>query len=159
MKTQRTPPVQQFRELLITASAEQVWQVLTDINNWVYWHNEITAAQLHDSLQTGSSFTYTYNKTTIKARIQTLEMCRQFQFIGKAYGVTALSTWVLKPMETGVLVQNKEQMWGLIPILLKRTFNKNLGKGIERWLQKLQQQVNKNEILEQRKNESILTSN
>lgn len=155
MKTRRTPPVQQFRELLIPASPEAVWQVLTDIPNWTAWHDEITAAQLHDVLQTGAHFTYTYNGTTIQGTIQTLEAQCQFQFIGKAYGVTALSTWALKPAESGVLLQNEEQMWGLIPLLLKRTFNKNLGTGIERWLQKLQQQVNKTAY---QKDENKITS-
>lgn len=158
MKTRYTPPVRQFREFLIPDSPELVWQVLTDINNWTTWHDEITSAQLLGSLQTGARFIYTYNGTTIKATIQTLEAHRQFQFIGKAYGVTALSTWVLKPTEAGVLVQNEEQMWGLIPILLKRTFNKNLGTGIERWLQKLQLQVNKNSMTKQQNDGNVITS-
>lgn len=143
MQINQNAPVQQQNQIFIQASAEKVWAVLTNINNWTKWNPKITKAEMQEKLAVGANFKWTVNGAQIKSVLHTVETNRAFGWSGVTFGGSAIHNWYLEAQEEGVLVKVEESMQGWLVGLFKNKMNQDLAKDMQFWLEQLKKESEK----------------
>jgi uncharacterized protein YndB with AHSA1/START domain len=127
-------PVTCAKEIQIKASKEKVWDVLTGINAWPSWQSDIPRAELKGDLKPGSEFHWKTGGAGIVSTLHTVEPYSQFGWTGKTFGMYAIHNWNLEEKNGITTVKVDESMEGFLAKLLRSSFNKNLQKGMQHWL-------------------------
>lgn len=130
-------PVVCSKSILINATPQKVWQVLTSINQWSTWQTEIQYAHLNGELQPESTFDWKTGGAKIHSTLHTVETFKSFGWTGKTMGLFAIHNWTLKEDSGVTIVKVDESMEGLLAKIFKKTFNKSLEKGMLTWLELL----------------------
>lgn len=138
-------PVQQAKQILIAASPEKIWSVLTNVNNWVKWNKKITQARMEGPAIKGARFRWTVNGAKINSEFHTVEPFRTLGWSGTTFGGSAIHNWVLEPREDQTLVKVEESMEGWLIALFKTKMNRDLERDMEFWLEKLKLESEKTE--------------
>ncbi len=131
-------PVHQAKNILIAASPEKVWSVLTDINRWPEWNKKITKARFEGPVSVGARFRWTVNGAVIRSELHSAEPFRLLGWRGTTFGATAIHNWTLARQSDGsTLVSVEESMEGWLVALFKKKMNRDLERDILFWLEKL----------------------
>ncbi|MBC7920618.1 MAG: SRPBCC family protein [Ferruginibacter sp.] len=145
MKTPTNPqaPVRCSRTIVIQAPAPHVWVILTDINHWAAWQTDITQPALNGQLQPAATFGWKTGGAKIQSILHTVQPNRYFGWTGKTFGLYAIHNWTLTEGKGTTQVSVDESMEGFLATIFKKSFNKNLEKGMDRWLQLLKAECEK----------------
>lgn len=136
-QTNLLAPVKCSKIILINAPAKKVWSVLTDINNWGNWQSEITQPQLNGPLQEGTQFVWKTGGANIHSTLHTVSPYEAFGWTGNTFGMHAVHNWSLSGQNGATLVTVNESMQGILARIFKKSFNKNLERGMAHWLDAL----------------------
>ena len=139
MTINQEAPVVQKKEIIIHATPDKVWQVLTDIESWNNWNERIKRPKIQGELKVGNAFTWETNGSRIKSVIHTFIPHKILGWQGKALGATAIHNWYLEPTEKGTKVSVEESMGGWIINLMKKKMNEKLAEDMSFWLKQLKQ--------------------
>lgn len=143
MNINQNAPVKQANQILIEASPERVWAVLTDINNWTKWNEKISKAQINDPLSKNTPFAWTVNGAKIKSILHTVEPYKILGWSGITFGGSAIHNWYLENQNGSTFVKVEESMEGWLVGLFKNKMNKNLAKDMLFWLERLKSESEK----------------
>lgn len=138
-------PVKCSKTVTVNASIEQVWEALTDINNWTMWQTDISKSVLHGDLKPETTFEWRSGGAKIRSTIHTVEMFNHFGWTGRSFGMAAIHNWTLREANGKTTVSVDESMEGFIARLLQRSLNGNLEKGMQNWLTLLKQECEKHQ--------------
>jgi uncharacterized protein YndB with AHSA1/START domain len=136
-------PVKCSKAIVINATADKVWKVLTDINRWSQWQTEISESKIYGPTVPNTVFNWKTGGAKIQSQIHTVNPFRQFGWTGKAMGMYAIHNWELSEENGTTIVTVEESMEGLVARLLKKSINKNLLKGMIVWLELLKKESEK----------------
>lgn len=136
-------PVKASKTITINASSEKVWAVITNINNWAIWQTDISHPQLNGTLLANTTFDWKTGGAKIHSTLHTVEAFKHFGWTGKTMGMYAIHNWTLTETNGQTTVQVDESMEGFLAKLFKKSFNKNLEKGMQHWLDLLKQECEK----------------
>ena len=136
---QTDAPVKCKKSILINEKPEKVWAVLTNINQWPEWHNEIKQAIVLEELASGTQFVWKSGGVKIRSELHTVEPYHFFGWTGKAIGMYAIHNWHISEKDGKTLVVSEESMSGWLPKLFKSAFNQNLQNGMQKWLELLKE--------------------
>jgi Polyketide cyclase / dehydrase and lipid transport len=136
-------PVKCSKSIIINASSVTVWTVMTNINNWSAWQTDITKPTLNGELKTGSTFDWKTGGATIHSTLHTVEPFNNFGWTGKTLGMFAIHNWNISEVSGQTKVSVDESMDGFLAKLFRKTFNNNLQKGMQRWLEFLKKECEK----------------
>lgn len=128
-------------QLLINAPIENIWQILTDINNWKSWNPNVSKSALPGKLVPNSIFRWKSGGITITSIIKEVEPNRRISWTGKVIGTQAIHIWTLEPQEQGVLVGTEESFDGWLVRLFKGSMQKMLDTALKSWLEHLKQKA------------------
>jgi len=140
-------PVKCSKTVIISANSEKVWAVLTDISNWPAWQTDISKSFLHGDLKPGRNFNWTSGGANILSTIHTVEPFSYFGWTGKAVGLFAVHNWILMETSGQTIVTVEESMEGFLAVLLRKSLNRNLEKGMHNWLALLKQACEKKQAI------------
>lgn len=143
MNINQQAPVIQKREIIIEATPEEVWDILTNINAWQQWNDRIKKSSMQEELVVGSPFTWTINGSKIKSRVHSLSPYKMFGWEGKAFGASAIHNWYLEVCDHGTKVTVEESMEGWVINLIKKKMNEKLADDMEYWLEHLKVECEK----------------
>jgi uncharacterized protein YndB with AHSA1/START domain len=138
-----TAPVKCSKTITIHASSEKVWAVMTDINNWASWQTDISKPKLNGQLKSETTFDWKTGGASIHSTLHTVIPFNQFGWTGKAIGVFAIHNWTVTELDGKTIIQVDESMEGFLAGLFKKSFNKNLEKGMQTWLDLLKKECEK----------------
>lgn len=133
-------PVKCTKTITINASSEKVWTVMTNINNWADWQTEISNPKLNGDLKTETTFDWKTGGAKIHSILHTVVPYKKFGWTGKTFGMFAVHNWTLTEVNRTTQVSVEESMEGFLAALLKKSFNKNLAKGMQTWLDLLKKE-------------------
>ncbi len=136
-------PVKCSKTITINASNEKVWTVMTNINNWANWQAEISNPKLNGELKPETTFDWKTGGAKIHSTLHTVEPFKNFGWTGKTFGMFAIHNWTLMETNGQTKVSVDESMEGFFAKLLKKSFNKNLEKGMQSWLDLLKRECEK----------------
>jgi hypothetical protein len=126
MSPNLTAPFFATKKILIKATPEKVWSVLTNIDRWPAWQPAVKMSKLNGALQPGTTFYFTASGMKIHSRLHTVEPFMLFGWTGKAAGMFAIHNWSFTEINGQTEVRVSESMEGLLMRLFKRSFSKKL---------------------------------
>ena len=130
-------PVTCSKNIAIHAERSKVWALLTHIDNWPGWQTEIIKAKLNGELRPDTTFVWKTGGTKILSTLHTVNPEKEFGWTGKTFGMYAIHNWTLTEQNGITTVIVHESMEGFLASLFKKSFNKNLEKGMIFWLERL----------------------
>ena len=95
----KNSPVYLIETVLIHAMPEQVWRVMTGVNNWPDWQKNITKAALETSLVPGNAFNMTNSGDVIKGTFHTVQPYRHFSWESHYKDLSVTHNWTLIQQE------------------------------------------------------------
>jgi hypothetical protein len=143
MEIDHAAPLTAWKDIVISATLDTVWSVLTDIRRWPEWQPDIAFARLDNSMAVGAVIRWKARGFSIKSRIQEYEPKRRIGWTGEATGMQAVHIWSLEANDTGTRVTTEESLSGWIPRLLKIVNPSFLEKSLTGSLQVLKSQAEK----------------
>lgn len=136
-------PVKCSKTITINASSQKVWAVLTNIDNWATWQTDISNSKLNGELKPEITFDWKTGGAKIHSTLHTVDPFKTFGWTGKTFGIFAVHNWALTGSNGQTKVSVDESMEGFFAKVFKKSFNKNLEKGMQNWLDLLKQECEK----------------
>lgn len=136
-------PVKCSKTIFINAPIESVWEVMSNIDKWANWQQEIANPKLNGELKPGTTFDWKTGGVKIHSTLHTVNPFKQFGWTGKTFGLFAIHNWTLSQEPGRTIVAVEESMEGLLATLFKKSFNRNLEKGMQTWLNMLKKACEK----------------
>lgn len=136
-------PVKCSKTITINANIEKVWSVITNIDNWATWQIDISKPKLNGELKPETTFDWKTGGAKIHSTLHTVDPFKNFGWSGKTFGMFAIHNWSLTETIGQTIVTVDESLEGFFAMLLKKSFNKNLEKGMQNWLDFLKQECEK----------------
>ena len=133
-------PVKCSKEVVIKANAKKVWAVLTNINQWAVWQTDIRKPKLNGELKPETTFDWQTGGVSIHSTLHTVEPYQEFGWTGKTFGLFAIHNWKLTEKEGITTVRVDESMEGFLANWFKKSFNRNLENGMQKWLDLLKKE-------------------
>ena len=130
-------PVFCSQKVMIAATPEKVWSVLTAIDQRSNWQSEITKPKLNGPLVQGTTFHWKTGGAAIQSTLHTVVPSQDLGWTGKTIGAYAVHNWTLTAVDGQTKVTVAESMEGWLVKLLKGMFQRNLAKGMAFWLDSL----------------------
>ncbi len=141
MKTiNQNAPVKCSKSILINARPDKVWAVMTNIDHWADWQSDISKPKLNGKLAPNSTFDWKTGGVRIHSTLHTVEPFSHFGWTGKTMGMFAIHNWTLIEKNGQIQVTVDESMEGFLASLLKKSFNKNLERDMQHWLDLLKKE-------------------
>jgi uncharacterized protein YndB with AHSA1/START domain len=136
-------PVKCSKTITINADSKKVWSVLTNIDNWATWQTDISKPKLNGELKPETTFDWKTGGAKIHSTLHTVNPNSQFGWTGKTFGMFAIHNWTLTETNGKTIVEVNESMQGFLAELFKKSFNKNLETGMQKWLDLLKKECEK----------------
>ena len=90
---QEKAAVKASSEIVVRASSESVWTLLTSLGNWPEWGPEISMAKINGPLEPGTTFEWRTGGAKIESRIALVRPTMQLAWTGTAYKARAIHVW------------------------------------------------------------------
>jgi hypothetical protein len=139
----KNAPVQTKQKMLINASPEKVWKIMSEVNQWSTWHSDVQQPVLNGSFQKGNSFNWKTGGLTIHSTIHTATPYSKLGWSGTAFGAFAIHNWTFTPVNGGTEVTVDESMEGWLVTLMPKKFQTGLEQSLQTWLYHLKAQAEK----------------
>ena len=136
-------PVKCSKTISIKASPGKVWSVMTNIDQWANWQTDISNPKLNGQLKPNSTFDWKTGGAKIHSTLHTVDTFNRIDWTGKTFGILAIHAWTLTEVNGQTQVVVEESMEGFLAGLFKKTFNRNLEKGMQNWLELLKKECEK----------------
>ena len=143
LKVQQDAPVIAEAEIEINAPRESVWEIMTDIENWPSWNQDVSKAELKGELQPGTEFHWKAGPGTIKSQLQVVQPPDEIAWTGKTMGIKAVHVWQLEDRDGKTLIRTEESWDGLIVKLFKKSMQRTLQGSIDAGLEYLKAEAEK----------------
>ncbi|MDD3787073.1 MAG: SRPBCC family protein [Petrimonas sp.] len=138
MKTNKNAPVYYSGKIIINSSAENVWKILSDIDNWPQWQKAIEYARLNGELTPGTTFDWKNGSSKIHSTLHTVKAPNYIGWTGKSMGINAVHSWKITSLGNGTTeVFVEESMEGLLTKLMKNYLNKIVKQALQKSLEEL----------------------
>ena len=138
-------PVKCSKSITINANSKKVWAVLTSIDNWSKWQTDVSKPKLNGKLKPETTFDWKAGGAKIHSILHTVEPYSRFGWTGTTFGVYAIHNWTLTETDGNTIVKVDESMEGFLARLFRKSFNNNLAKGMQRWLDMLKLECERQE--------------
>lgn len=128
-------PVLASETLIIEATPERVWDVLTDLAQWPAWQPNVQYARLNGPLQPNTTFDWKAGGLKIHSTLHTVEALTNMGWTGTVWGLYAIHNWALWPVGERTEVSVSESMDGFLAKLFSRTLTNLLVRDMAQSLQ------------------------
>jgi len=130
-------PVKSKNQIVIDASIDTVWKILTDINNWTKWQKAVSETVVMGEIKEGTKFNWKAGGLSFKSMIHTDNPTSRFGWTGTTFGASAIHNWTFEEKDCKTIVKVEESLQGVFPRLFSGYFQKNLDSGIVTNLEEL----------------------
>ncbi|NSL91181.1 polyketide cyclase/dehydrase (plasmid) [Chitinophaga sp. Mgbs1] len=128
-------PVQTRKSIVIHATPEKVWTLLSNVNHWSSWQTDIRHPRLNGQFVPGNSFTWESGGLNIRSDIHTATPYSNIGWSGPAFGAFAIHLWTFTALPDGYTrVDVEESMEGWLVKLMAHKFQQGLDDSLDKWL-------------------------
>jgi hypothetical protein len=125
----------------IHASAERVWSLLTDIENWPQWNPAVQQARILGAVAPGTIFKWKSGGMAITSTLRTVVPMRDLAWTGVAFGTRARHGFELAATQDGIKVATRETFDGWLPALMPKTMSRALKRNLDSLLAALKREA------------------
>ncbi len=137
-------PVSAHAEIDIEVPVADVWRLQTDIANWKKWNADIEEISISGPVKPGTEFIWKAGGFTIQSKILEVIPNKQIMWSGKMIGISAVHKWEFTERNGITHVYTEEEFKGFLAWLLPGTLRKTLQNSLDRGLNLLKQNLEKN---------------
>jgi len=120
-KINENASIRDRQSIIINAPIQRVWDVLTHINDWPNWYEDIKSAAC-DKVEAGAAFSWALKSTHLKSEFQLVEEPTQLAWTGKSKMVKAIHVWNLEAADDQTIVTVEKSIEGfLIPVFSRQS--------------------------------------
>jgi hypothetical protein len=125
------------REIVISADAETVWDVLAGIDRWPAWNPDVKWVSIEGDVVEGTQFRWKSGSGTLTSTLRRVERPRLIAWTGRIFGIDAVHVWRFEPRDGSTFVRTEESFDGLVARLFRRRLRKILDRALESGLRHL----------------------
>jgi len=108
-------------------SAQTVWDIMTDVNNWPDWHDDLDYCKLEGEFEVGNHFTMKVtNGPKVTIHLIEIDPGKSFTDCTKFFGAKMFDTHLIEEVEGGVRITNKLVVTGPLRWLWVKLVAKNV---------------------------------
>jgi hypothetical protein len=130
IEANKLAPAYGTADIFIKAPIEQVWRILSDLENWPSWNKGVSKIRVSGPIAPGTSFVWTANGSKITSRLEEIDPPRRIAWSGRMPGIRATHVWELRAEGVGTRVRTEESFEGIVAGLLRGIMTKTLAKAI-----------------------------
>jgi uncharacterized protein YndB with AHSA1/START domain len=134
MHINQDAPVTCHAETTIAAPAATVWGLLSNIDDWPRWNDDIKAATLSGPLAPASTFRWKSGPGTVTSTLHVVEPQNELGWSGRAFGLQASHLWRLTETDGHTTIVTEESMEGPLARLLPGQIRKMVDRSLDSWL-------------------------
>jgi hypothetical protein len=124
---ERDAPVYETGEVDVDASAEVVWDTLTDLASWPRWMPDVKSVVTRGPFGVGSKFEWRAGPGLIRSEVLAANRPSHASWRGRTFGIEAVHVWNIEARSAaGCHVQSAESWSGLAPRLLAPRMRKTV---------------------------------
>lgn len=140
-------PVKSEGVISIAAPLDAVWHVLTRIDGWPSWQEDVTDSALQGELREGAVFRWKAGGIRFTSRIHTMKEKTMFGWTGETFGASAIHNWTFSERNGVTTIKVEESLQGFLPSLFRNYFQRKLERGMRKNLEELRS-ASENRVLE-----------
>jgi hypothetical protein len=130
------------KQIVIAASAETIFRIYQDIDNWHQWDPDTKSSTLNNGLTLGAKGSLTPTKgNTVPMEVTSLKENQHFTVTSKTILFRMDFDHELLPVEGGTKVIHRVKFAGLLKPLLTRMLAPQINKGLPVTLERLKRQA------------------
>lgn len=129
---ERDAPVHEMGDVDVDASAEVVWDTLTDLDSWPQWMPGVKSVVTHGPFAVGSKFEWKAGPSVIRSEVVAADRPHGAAWKGRTLGITAVHVWNIEPRGPATTHVHSAESWsGLLPRLLRATMRKTVRRALD----------------------------
>jgi uncharacterized protein YndB with AHSA1/START domain len=117
-------------EIIINSPMENVFNILSDINNWPAWQSSVTKAQLNGSMEPGAKFKWKAGGLKINSKVHTVNPNSEIGWTGRIWWIKAVHNWTLTENNNETKVIVKESLKGLGSSMMQKSLTEGMRKNL-----------------------------
>ena len=137
---QEDAPIKASADVVIDASPEKVWTVLTAVSDWPKWQPKISHAEIAGPVERGMPFTWGGGGVLIKSRFALVEPDARLSWTGTSMNAHAIHQWKLERIAGGKTHVRVDESMSGFPIMVFYS-SKDLQESDQFWLDRLKQEA------------------
>lgn len=124
--------VREHRKFYADVSAETIWKIWVDINNWPQWHGDLEYCKLEGDFKEGNHFLLKpKGVSVVKITLTEINDMQNFTDCTKFFGAKMYDTHSMEVKEGGVLLSNKLVVSGPLTWLWVKLVAQNVANTVE----------------------------
>jgi len=136
-------PVQTTKSIIIKASSEKIFSIMSRIDQWPQWHTDVESPKLNGAFRPGSTFDWKSGGLSIHSTLHTVVPNSKIGWSGKAFGAFAIHNWIFIAKNGYTEVHVEESMEGWLVKLMRGKFQAGLEQSLDKWLLNLKKESEK----------------
>jgi hypothetical protein len=129
-----SPPVFSRKTILINASSDLIWPLITEVGRWPERYSHVSSAKLNNKFAVGEYFVCKSGGVKIVSTVQEIKENSFILWTGKAFGTEAKHSWTLSTRDNQILLETSESFDGWLVRLMPKAMQKMLDQTLEEWL-------------------------
>jgi len=137
-KINENASIRDRQSVIVNATVQRVWDVLTNINEWPKWNSEIKVA-VCDKVELDAEFEWSLKGTHLHSHFQLVEEPNLLAWTGKSKMIKAIHVWNLEAADDQTIVTVEESIEGfLLPIFNRQS---KLHDNLVHWIAALKEEA------------------
>ena len=117
-------------EITINSSVENVYNILSDINNWTTWQSSVTKAEINGAAEVGTRFKWKAGGLNINSQLHTVNINSEIGWTGRIWLIKAVHNWYLSNENNKTKVIVKESLKGFGASLMQKSLTEGMKKNL-----------------------------
>lgn len=130
MDINRDAPATAEGGIHIAADPMTVFSVMSAIEGWPSWNQDIKSVKLEGEVRPGTVFRWKSGPSSLTSTLQVVDPPREIAWTGTTMGIRAVHVFRFESRDGGTLARSEESWEGFLASLLKGYSRKTLEKGI-----------------------------
>ncbi len=129
-KINQNASIRDSQVIIINAPIQEVWKVLTRIEDWPKWNPDIRSVEGHH-LDVNSEFGWFLNGIHMVSKVRRIDAPELLTWTGRALGIKAIHIWKLEASDQQTIVSTEESVEGLRTLFYN---HQSLHSNLRHWL-------------------------
>ncbi|MGQ8338782.1 SRPBCC family protein [Sunxiuqinia sp. A32] len=130
IEVNKKAPAYHEAKIEIHRSAEEIYKILSDINRWPHWQEDVKHAKVFGDFKAGTKFVWNAGGFKIKSKIHTATPNTEIGWTGSIFWIKAIHNWHLTPSGSSTLVIVKESIQGLGAGMMQKALVEGITKNL-----------------------------
>jgi len=117
-------------EIIINSPVENVFKILSDINNWPAWQSAVTKAKIDSPIEPGVTFKWEAGGLKINSELHTVNPYSEIGWTGRIWWIKAVHNWSLSNDANGTKVIVEESLKGFGSSIMQKSLIEGMRKNL-----------------------------